>query len=148
MYNFFIWLFVIYLCNRETDFQTVFFVWKLRSISKFWIQNHLYAHSGGWDICKTKCGSETYKFIFLLTWSVPHRIRVVFREPNWPVSGHISHRRGPEVPQVAPTSYQAVIRPVGASQGQSGSVKTTWSPYEYELVYFGTPFCFVNISVP
>ena len=46
------------------------------------------------------------------------------------------------MPKVAPTSYQAVIGPVGASQGQSGSVKTTLNQYEYELVYFGTPFVF------
>ena len=47
---------------------------------------------------------------------------------------------------------QSVLRvswgPVGASQGQSGSIKTTLSQYEYEIVYFGTPFCFANISVP
>ena len=64
--------------------------------------------------------------------------------PDWPDLT----LRGPEVPKVAPTSYQAVIGPVGASQGQSGSVKTTLSQYEYEVVYLGTPFCFVNISAP
>ena len=52
------------------------------------------------------------------------------------------------MPKVAPSSYQAVIGPDGASQGQSGSVKTTLSQYEYELVYFGTQDCFSNISTP
>ena len=52
------------------------------------------------------------------------------------------------MPKVAPSSYQVVIGPVGASQGQSGSVKTTLSQYEYELVYFGTQDCFLNISPP
>ena len=52
----------------------------------------------------------------------------------------------PEVPQVGPTSSQAVFGPVGATQGQSGSVQTTLSQYEFELMYFGTPFSFANIS--
>ena len=52
------------------------------------------------------------------------------------------------MPKVAPTSYQAVIGPVGASQGQSGSVKTTLSQYEYELVYFGTYFVLQISQLP
>ena len=51
------------------------------------------------------------------------------------------------MPQVGPISYQGQLGPVVASQGQSGSIKTTLSQYEYEIVYFGTPFCFANILV-
>ena len=37
---------------------------------------------------------------------------------------------------------------VGASQGHSGTVRTTSDQYEYNLVYFETAFCFTNISAP
>ena len=146
--NFYISLFVEYLSNRETNLQTVFFFWKLRSIWKFWIQNHFYANLGGWDICKTKCGFETNKFIFLLTWSGSHSTRVVLRGPSWPLTDQISNLEILRCPKLAQSVIRVSWGPVVASQGQSGSIKTTLSQYEYELVYFGTPFCFVNISVP
>ena len=42
-------LFCKYLGNQVSDFQSVFFSWKLRSICKFWIQNHFCAILGGQD---------------------------------------------------------------------------------------------------
>ena len=51
--------FALYLSNLVSDFQIVFFSWKLRSIRKFWIQNHFCAIFRGRDIYKTKCSSET-----------------------------------------------------------------------------------------
>ena len=47
-------LFCKFLGNQALDFQIVFFSWKLRSICKFWIQNHFCAILEGWEICKTK----------------------------------------------------------------------------------------------
>ena len=47
-------LFWKYLGNQVFDFQSVFFSWKLRSICKFWIQNHFCVILGSWEICKTK----------------------------------------------------------------------------------------------
>ena len=67
MYNFFFWLFVEYLSKRETNLQTVFFFWKLKSICKFWIQNHFCSILEDWDIWKTKDGFEVDKLIFILT---------------------------------------------------------------------------------
>ena len=43
---------------------------------------------------------------------------------------------------------QASRESVGASQGHSDTVRTTSGHYEYKLVYFGTAFCFTNISAP
>ena len=50
-------------------FSNHFFFWKLRSLRKFWIQNHFWAILGGQGIYKTKWGSETEKFIFILSQS-------------------------------------------------------------------------------
>ena len=50
-------LFCKFLGNQALDFQMVFFSWKLRSICKFWIQNHFCAILRSWDICKTKWNS-------------------------------------------------------------------------------------------
>ena len=36
----------------------------------------------------------------------------------------------------------------GASLGHSGAVRATSGQYEYKLVYFGTTFCFTDISAP
>ena len=38
------------ILNQVSDFNLFFFSWKLRSIRKFWIQNHFCAIFGGWDI--------------------------------------------------------------------------------------------------
>ena len=62
-------LFCKYLRNQVSDFQSVFFSWKLRSICKFWIQSHFCAILGGQDIYETECGSETDQFIFMLSHS-------------------------------------------------------------------------------
>ena len=60
--------------------------------------------------------------------------------------------RGPQGPQVAPTGLSGGVwptqGPVGASQSHSDAVRTTSGQYEYVLVYFGTRFCFANISAP
>ena len=49
-------VFAYYLSNQVSDFQIVFFSWKLRSIRKFCTQYHFCAILGGQDIHKTKCG--------------------------------------------------------------------------------------------
>ena len=58
--------------------------------------------------------------------------------------------RGPQGPKVAPTGLSGGVwptqGPVGASQSHSDAVRTTSGQYEYVLVYFGTRFCFANIS--
>ena len=60
--------------------------------------------------------------------------------------------RAPQGPQVAPTGLSggvwATQRPVGTSQGDSEAMRTTSGQYKYVLVYFGTRFCFANISAP
>ena len=47
-------LFCKYLSNQALDFQMFFFSWQLRSIRKFWIQNHFCAILGEQGINKTK----------------------------------------------------------------------------------------------
>ena len=79
-------MFNISKTNKQNS-KPFFFFWKLRSICKFWIQNQFCAILGGWDICKTKPGSEIDKYIFILTWSGPHCLRVALRCPDWPLSG-------------------------------------------------------------
>ena len=68
--------------------------------------------------------------------------------PDWPDLT----LRGQEVYQSAPNRFSGGIqvnwRQLGALQGQSGPVKNTLSQYEYNLVYFETPFHFANISAP
>ena len=70
---------------------------------KFWIQNHFCAILGDWDICKTKLGSEIDKFIFILTWSVPHSTRKALRCPSSTLTDLIipwEALRGPELPKL------------------------------------------------
>ena len=70
---------------------------------KFWIQNHFCAILGDWDICKTKLGSEIAKFIFILTWSVPHSTRMALRCPISTLTDLIMSweaLRGPELPKL------------------------------------------------
>ena len=50
---------ILYLGNQVLIFQIVFCSWKLRSIHKFWIQNHFCEILRGQDIYETKCDSET-----------------------------------------------------------------------------------------
>ena len=84
----------------------------------------------------------------LMTWSGSHSTRVFLRGPSWPLTDQISNLEILRCPKLA----QSVIRdswgPVVASQGQSGSIKTALSQYEYELVCLETTFCFANISAP
>ena len=61
-----------------------FFSWKLRSIRKFWIQNHFCAILGNRDIYKTKCDSETDQFIFILSHSGLKTTNFVPGSANWP----------------------------------------------------------------
>ena len=84
----------------------------------------------------------------LMTWSGSHSTRVFLRGPSWPLTDQISNLDILRCPKLAQSVIRVSWGPVVASQGQSGSIKTTLSKYEYELVYFGTPFCFVNISAP
>ena len=71
---------------------------------KFWIQNHFCAILGNWDIFKTKLGSEIDKFIFILTWSLPHSTRMALRCPISTLTDLIMSweaLRGPELPKLA-----------------------------------------------
>ena len=86
-----------------------FFFWKLRPICKFWVQNHSCALLGGWDICKTKWGSEIHKFIFIWTWSGPHSTGMALRCPNWPLTG-LEALRGLKLPKLVPQGLTGPVR--------------------------------------
>ena len=45
-------LFCKFLGNQALNFPIFFFYWKLRSLGKFWIQNHFCVILGSQDICK------------------------------------------------------------------------------------------------
>ena len=117
---------------------------------KFWIQNQFCAILGGWDICKTKPGSEIDKYIFILTWSGPHSLRVALRCPDWPLSGPDNPWEANFVKLGAPkglSGYDRASQEQALSpQGHSCAVRTSSGQYEYVLVYSGTSFSFVNIS--
>ena len=66
------------------EFFNLFLSWKLRSIRKFWIQNHFSAISGGRNIYKTKSGSETDQFIFVLSHSGLKTAKFAPSSANWP----------------------------------------------------------------
>ena len=68
----------------QMDLQTFFFSWKLRSIWKFWIQHLFCAILGGQDIYKTKCGSETDNFIFMLSHNGLKTSKFAQSSANWP----------------------------------------------------------------
>ena len=68
--------------TNEQISKAFFFLWKLRSIHKFWIQNQFWAILGGWDICKTKRRSGIDKYIFIMTWSGHHSTRAALRCPD------------------------------------------------------------------
>ena len=59
----------------------------LRSMCKFWIQNHLCVLLGGWDICKPKWDSETDTIILVMTWSGLSCARLASRCPYWSLPG-------------------------------------------------------------
>ena len=85
-----------------------------------------------------------------LRWSSQHQsgFEMPRLAPEWP--GHpLRDQLGQLGDPEGLSGYdQASQRPVGASTGHSGVVRTTSGQYEYELVYFRTPFCFANISAP
>ena len=83
-------LFCKYIRNQVSDFQSVFFSWKLRSICKLWIQKHFCAILGGQDIYETKCGSETDQFIFTLSHSGLKTGKCVQTSANWPKTALIA----------------------------------------------------------
>ena len=62
----------------------IFFSLKLRSVRKFWIQNHFWPIPGGWDICETKWGSSTQKFIIILTRNGPDSLKMTTCFPDKP----------------------------------------------------------------
>ena len=72
-----------------------FFSWKLRSMRKFWIQNHFCAILGGRDIHKTKCGFKKDQFIFVLSQSGLKTAKFVPSSATWP-------KMDPDSSQVAP----------------------------------------------
>ena len=95
---------------------------------------------GGWDICKTKRGSEIDKYIFILTWSGPHNTKVALRCPEWLLTGLViplEAFRGPKLPQLV---FQGVSRPL---RGQSQHLKATlvqWGPLQVSMnMYFSEP---------
>ena len=83
-----------------------------------------------------------------LKWSSQHQsgLEMTQLAPDCP--GHTL--RGPQGPQVNPTGLSggvwATQGPVCASQSHSDALRTTSGQYEYVLFYFGTQFCFANIS--
>ena len=56
---------IVVTCKPCDGFTICFFSWELRSMRKFWIQNHFCAILEGRDIYKY--GSETDQFIFIVT---------------------------------------------------------------------------------
>ena len=128
-------------CLKKWGFCICLISWEPRNgflntdihICKFWIQKHICALLEGVDICKTKCSSEIDKFLIKLIWSVPHSTKMALRYPNWLLTGLAilwEAPRGPKLPKLV-------------SHGLSTS-----GHYEYRYVYFGTAFCFTNISAP
>ena len=129
--------------NYVTELQTVFFSWKLRSICKFWIQNHFSAILGGRDISKTKWGFWNSDKLILLYFELVHILKDIWKENNyktrWPVwitwglcvliRGYHGQSGGCQ-------------RPFGFSKAASD----TAGQYEYQFFYFRSPFCFSNIS--
>ena len=80
---------------------------------KFCIQNHFCAILWGWDICKTKWGSEIHKFIFILTWSGPHNTGMARWCPNWPLTGLVipwEALRGPKLPKLVSQGLAGPVR--------------------------------------
>ena len=79
-------------------------------------------------------------------------IHTYLKWSSQPQSGLEMSQRTPEWPGKSLRDqfgqFWASRQSVGASQGHSGSVRTTTGQYEYKLVYFGTAFCFTNISAP
>ena len=86
------------LISRQPSigFLNSFFLLKLRSMSKYWKQNHFCVILGGWDIYKTKCGSETYQFIFKLSHSGLKTAKFAPSSTNW-------LKTSPDSSQVAPS---------------------------------------------
>ena len=96
--------------NQETDFQADFFFWKLRPIRKFWIQNYFCAILRGWDISKTKWGSEIDRFIFILNlkWPSQHQncLEMSQLTADWP--GH--SLMGPKLPKLVSQGLHERVR--------------------------------------
>ena len=144
-------LFLYYLQNWLTDFQTVFFLWKLSSIWKFLTQNQFFPISGGRIICKTKPGSKIDKYIFIRTWSSPHSTIVALRGPDQLLTGPAilwEALRGPKLPQLV---SQGVSWPL---RGLSGHLKATlmlWGPPQASVnmyLYISEPGFNLQISQP
>ena len=118
------------------ELQTVFFSWKLRSICKFWIQNHFSAILGGWDISKTKWGSRNSDNLILSYFELVHILKDKTRWPVWITWGLCVLIRGYH------GQSGGCQRPFGFSKAASD----TAGQYEYQFFYFRSPFCFSNIS--
>ena len=63
----------------------IFFSLKLRSVQKFWIQNHFWPIPGGWDISETKWVSSTQKFLIILTCNKPDSLKMTSSCPEQPL---------------------------------------------------------------
>ena len=76
---------LFFLISREPSigFLNRFFSWKLRSIHKFWIPNHICAILGGQDIHNTNYGSETDQLIFILSHIDLKTEKFVTSSTNW-----------------------------------------------------------------
>ena len=129
MYNFCIWFFVEFLGNHETDFQTVFFFWKLRPICRFWVQNHFCAILGRWDICKTKWGSETDKVKLGMTWSDLSSVRLTSKCPDWHLTGPVNPW-GTSLGNFRPLRAS---RPVSGQLGHLRAIPVLWGPLQVNM---------------
>ena len=80
-----------------------------------------------------------------LKWS--YHCQIGLKIPYWPLIG-------PDNPWETRLDYFAHLRPFQGMNRPVSMSRPFWcwedhfSQYEYEFVYFGTPFCFPNISAP
>ena len=137
--------------NQETDFQTVFFFWKLKPICIFWVQNHFCAILGRWDICKTKLDSETDKVKLGMTWSGLSSVRLTSRCPDW-------HLTGPANPwetnlgNFGPTgASEGLTRPVSSQFGHLMAIPVLKVPLQVNMnmnLCISEPHSVLQISQP
>ena len=99
--------------TKNRIFKSFFFSWKLRSIRKFWIQNHFCAILGSRDIYKTKCSSETGQFKSTLCHSGLKTTKFAPSSADWPKTG--------------PSSFQVA---------SSGPINPNWLNGWYNCFYF------------
>ena len=93
--------------------------------------------SNSWDIAQKKVKHQK-----LLTSKTICAWKKRFVKKMWDELGQLMPSEG------LSGYYWATQGPVGPFQGPSEVVRTTSGQHEYVLVWFGTQFCFANISAP